>query len=54
MLILIRFLRNFREKQEGATAPEYALIVALIAAVIVAAVATLGTEVRELFDFFWD
>lgn len=34
----------------GATAVEYALLVALIAAVIVAIVATLGLGVRDLFD----
>jgi pilus assembly protein Flp/PilA len=34
----------------GATAVEYGMIVALIAAVIVAVVATLGTQVRTAFQ----
>jgi Flp pilus assembly pilin Flp len=36
--------------ERGATAVEYALMVGLIAAVIVAAVAALGTAVLGLFD----
>ncbi|MGJ3521714.1 Flp family type IVb pilin [Nitratidesulfovibrio sp. D1] len=35
--------------EEGATALEYGLIAALIAAVIVGAVTTLGEKVRETF-----
>ncbi len=34
----------------GATAVEYALIVALIAAVIIVAVGTLGTKTEGLYD----
>ncbi|MFC2145218.1 hypothetical protein ACFLQQ_02700 [Actinomycetota bacterium] len=34
----------------GATAVEYAIIIVLIAAVIVIIVASLGGEVRELFE----
>jgi pilus assembly protein Flp/PilA len=37
------------ENEEGATAVEYGLLVALIAAVIVAIVATLGTQIRGAF-----
>lgn len=35
----------------GATAVEYGLIVALIAVVIIVAVATLGTQIRDGFCF---
>jgi len=54
MLQLIQYLqaksqamRSDREK--GATAVEYGLLVALIAAVIVTVVATLGTQVEAAF-----
>ncbi|MEH6820570.1 MAG: Flp family type IVb pilin [Dietzia psychralcaliphila] len=36
-------------KDRGATAVEYGLMVGLIAIVIIVAVATLGTELQELF-----
>ena len=36
--------------EDGASAVEYALLVAFIAAVIVAAVALFGTQVGSLFD----
>lgn len=42
---LARFIRD----EEGATAVEYGLLVALIAGVIVATVATLGTQVKTGF-----
>ena len=42
---LIRFFKD----EEGATAVEYGLMVALIAAVIVAAVTLLGTNVSTIF-----
>jgi pilus assembly protein Flp/PilA len=42
---LIRFFKD----EEGATAVEYGLIVALIAAVIVTIVATLGTQIKDAF-----
>ena len=42
---LIRFFKD----EEGATAVEYGLMVALIAAVIVAIVTTLGTNIRDAF-----
>ncbi len=43
---LIRFLKD----EEGATAVEYGLIVALIAAIIVTIVATLGTQISTAFQ----
>ncbi|CAM3535603.1 Flp family type IVb pilin [Nocardioides dubius] len=39
-----------REDEKGATAVEYGLLVALIAAVIVGLVATLGTEISGGFQ----
>ena len=38
------------EREEGATAVEYGLLVALIAAIIVGVVATLGTEIQAAFQ----
>ncbi|MDO5286060.1 MAG: Flp family type IVb pilin [Actinomycetia bacterium] len=40
---------RFGKAAKGATAVEYGLLVALIAAVIIAAVTAFGTEVREVF-----
>ena len=39
-----------REEERGATAVEYGLIVALIAAIIIGVVATLGTKVNNNFQ----
>lgn len=38
------------DDEEGATAVEYGLLVALIAAIIVGVVATLGTEIQTAFQ----
>jgi pilus assembly protein Flp/PilA len=47
---LIAFAQDRLEREEkGATAVEYGLMVGLIAVVIIAAVTTLGTELKELF-----
>jgi pilus assembly protein Flp/PilA len=43
---VVYFLTN---KERGATAVEYALMVALIAAVIIAAVTLLGTNINTIF-----
>ena len=43
--------RNFFECDEGATAVEYGLMVALIAVVIITAVALVGTNLELIFDF---
>jgi pilus assembly protein Flp/PilA len=40
---------RLRDEEEGATAVEYGLMVALIAAVIVVIVGALGTEVNDAF-----
>jgi len=42
-------MTSFYRDEEGATAVEYGMIVALIAAVIVAVVTTLGTKIRTAF-----
>ena len=47
---LVNFMTMPRDEEKGATAVEYGLMVALIAAVIVAAVYTLGGEVKAGFD----
>lgn len=41
---------NQRKRSRGATAVEYALIIALIAAIIIAAVGVLGTKTQGSFD----
>jgi pilus assembly protein Flp/PilA len=43
-------LKARAQEERGATAVEYALMVALIAVVIIAAVTLLGTEASETFD----
>jgi pilus assembly protein Flp/PilA len=44
-----KFIARFRKDQSGATAIEYGLIAALIAAVLVLALTTLGTNLRTKF-----
>ena len=43
-------LMNFLKDEEGATAVEYGLMVALIAVVIIIAVTLLGENLRDLFN----
>ena len=40
----------FAADEEAATAAEYGIIAALIAAVIITAVSTLGTNLKDLFN----
>lgn len=53
MVSVISFIAGvkdrFTSEEKGATAVEYGLLVALIAAVIVGTVATLGTEIHTGF-----
>jgi pilus assembly protein Flp/PilA len=42
--------RNFFERDEGATAVEYGLMVALIAVVIIGAVAAVGGALDDVFQ----
>ena len=48
---MLRAITTFIRDEEGATAVEYGLMAALIAAVIVTAVTTVGTQLSGLFDF---
>lgn len=50
MKTLVRNLRALRKRDEGASAVEYGLLVALIAVVIAGAVALLGTALDTEFD----
>ena len=47
---LLKWYIALRYRERGATAVEYGLIVALIAAVIVAVVATLGGQIKAAFQ----
>jgi pilus assembly protein Flp/PilA len=38
------------KEEKGASAIEYAILVACIAAIVIAAVALLGTKIKSLFD----
>jgi len=44
-------LRKFLRNETGASAVEYGLLVALIAAVIVGAVTVLGVNLKAAFDY---
>jgi pilus assembly protein Flp/PilA len=50
MKLLVKKFRNFIDDEQGATAVEYGLFVALIAAVIVTLVKTLGTKISAAFQ----
>jgi pilus assembly protein Flp/PilA len=47
MKLLVKKFRNFIDDEQGATAVEYGLFVALIAAVIVGLVKTLGLNIKD-------
>lgn len=53
-LEVLRFARSRHVDETGATAVEYGLMVALIAAVIAAVVALLGEQVATVFGDFID
>jgi pilus assembly protein Flp/PilA len=44
-------IMNFFRDEEGATAVEYGIMVALIAVVIIVAVALIGTNLDLVFDY---
>jgi pilus assembly protein Flp/PilA len=46
---IINFARQFWADEEGATAIEYGLLAALIAVVIIAGVASIGTNLETTF-----
>lgn len=43
------FLKNFKKNEDGATAVEYGLIIALIAVAVIAAVSLLGERIDGAF-----
>ena len=47
---MLTAITNFIRDEEGATAVEYGLMAALIAAVIITAVTSVGTSLSTLFD----
>jgi pilus assembly protein Flp/PilA len=51
---LAAWARDLRQDERGASAVEYALMLALIAVVIVAAVQLLGTSTSSTFDTMGD
>lgn len=46
----MQLIKRFIQEEDGVTAIEYALIAALIAAVIVLAVTALGLKVNTIFE----
>ncbi|MCZ4351627.1 Flp family type IVb pilin [Roseovarius aestuarii] len=46
----IKFIKRFIQDEDGATAIEYGLFAALIAAVIVVSVSNIGTKVNAGFE----
>lgn len=46
---ILKKVRQFMESEEGATATEYAVMLALIVLACMGAVATLGTKVSDVF-----
>lgn len=50
MVWMVRLVRRANSRDDGATAVEYALMLAAVAAVIVAIVFTLGDQVRGMFS----
>lgn len=51
MKTLMTAVKAFWADEEGATAIEYGLIVALISVVIIAAVTLVGTNLKEIFNY---
>lgn len=51
MKFLATMMKDFFADEQGATALEYGLLAALIAAVIVGAVVTIGTNLNAAFTF---
>ncbi|WP_426990066.1 Flp family type IVb pilin [Pseudarthrobacter sp. Y6] len=57
MVSMIAFVAGVKDRlsnEKGATAVEYGLLVALIAAVIIGIVATLGTQIAAAFQTIVD
>ena len=47
--LIMNFIKNFIAEEDGVTAIEYGLIAALIAAVIVVSVTSIGTNIAAVF-----
>ena len=47
---MLELLRNLRRVEEGGTAIEYGLIVALISVVAIIAMSAMGTSLSEMFN----
>lgn len=47
---MVQMMKRLWQDEEGPTAVEYALMVALIAVVIITAVGALGTQVQTTFE----
>ena len=47
---MLKFIRNFVDDQEGATAIEYALLTSLLAIVLVTVLGNLGTRLSAEFS----
>lgn len=50
MLTFISGVKNKLESEKGATAVEYGLLVALVAAIIIGVVTILGTQIQAAFQ----
>jgi pilus assembly protein Flp/PilA len=48
---LVKSVVSFLKKEDGPTAVEYAVMLALIIVVCIAAITTLGTNARNTFSF---
>ena len=51
MLFLRQFARDFLVREDGPTAVEYAVMLALIIVVCIAAITTLGSNANSTFSF---
>lgn len=47
---MLSFVKRFLREEEGATMVEYGLMLALIAAVCIGIVTTLGTSIQSMFQ----
>ncbi|PLX72912.1 MAG: Flp family type IVb pilin [Desulfuromonas sp.] len=54
MIFLTTSMRRFFQDDEGATAVEYGVMIALIIAAVIAIVILLGDQIQEAFESFSD
>ena len=47
---IIRFVKDFWKQEDGATAMEYGLIVALVSIIIITSLTLLGTDLSNTFN----